>query len=220
MDVEDNATEKDVTPKTNYSGKAKQETSEPLAEREKLAPIVTGGAVKQRKKSLGKKIAETFTGDDAKNVVRFVFLDVAVPAAKNMLSDMVSEGIERFLFGESSGRRSRSVSPTRIGNYTPYNRIVESKPEPRRELSRRAKATHDFGEIIIPNRAEAEAVIERLVDTIEQYGTATVADLLDLLDLNTNFTDNKWGWTEPRGMGIDRARDGFLLVLPQPVPID
>ena len=49
----------------------------------------------------------------------------------------------------------------------------------------------------------------------------TVADLYDLVGLNHNFTDNKYGWTNLRNAQPVRDRDGYyILKLPRAVPID
>ena len=87
-------------------------------------------------------------------------------------------------------------------------------------MSRRAKATHNFDEIILATRHEAEEVIDRLFDLISRYETATVADLYELVGEDRSYTDDKWGWTDIRGAGVQRVRNGYLLNLPRPEPLD
>jgi hypothetical protein len=93
------------------------------------------------------------------------------------------------------------------------------RDEPR-SISRRARATHDFDEIILPTRVEAEEVIDRMFDIVSQYETATVADLYELVGINSNYTDGKWGWSDFRGAGVSRVRNGYLLDLPRPESLD
>ena len=81
-------------------------------------------------------------------------------------------------------------------------------------------AKHDFDEIVLDQRAEAEEVIDRLYDVVSRYESATVADLYDLVGLPSTHTDHKWGWTDLRGAGVSRIRDGYLLDLPDPEPLD
>lgn len=201
------------TPKVNYQGNSHRDKEE-KAPKKDIKPIVESGAI-QRKKPLGRRFSEVFMGDDARNVGNYLFFDVAVPAAKSFIMDMVSQGIERALYGDS---RPRSSSRERSGGYTNYNKI--SKRDDRREISRRARSTHDFREIIIENRGEAEGVLDALSDLIRQYDVATVADLYELVNISGSFTDDKWGWTEMRNASIRRVREGYLLVLPEPVEID
>jgi hypothetical protein len=87
-------------------------------------------------------------------------------------------------------------------------------------MSQRGRAKHDFDEIVLDQRSEAEEVIDRLYDVVNKYEQATVADLYDLVGLSSNHTDHKWGWTDLRGSGVSRIRDGYLLDLPDPEPLD
>jgi hypothetical protein len=187
---------------------------------EKELKKVVSGTVTQRKQPLSKRFKEAFIGDDSGSVWGYVFLDVMIPAAKDMVSDAVSTGVERMLFGEHRSPTSRARR-SGIPGHTPYNRFSTApRPDPREAYSRRARATHDFNEIIIDSRAEAEQVIDNLYHVIETYEVATVADLYELVGIRANFTDDKWGWTDIRGAGVSRVRNGFLLDLPKPEPID
>ena len=87
-------------------------------------------------------------------------------------------------------------------------------------ISRRARASHDFDEVILQSRAEAEEVIDNLYEVVSQYGAASVADLYQLVGITASHQDTKWGWTELRGTGVSKVRHGYLLDLPQPVPLD
>ena len=206
----------------NYPGnsrKAKEEKNE----QKEVKKVIAGEAIR-KKKPLSRRFMETFVGgDDARSVWQYVLGDVLVPAAKDTISDAVSQGIERMLFGESRGRyqaRSRASS-----SYTSYNRYSSSSPfsrreEPRREMSRRARATHDFDEIILELKVEAEDVLDNLYELVQKYDTATVADLYEMVGQTANFTDEHWGWTDLRGAGVTRVKNGYLLDLPRPEPLD
>lgn len=184
--------------------------------------------VVRRKTPLGKRFFNTFIGGDAKSVWGFVALDVMVPAAKDMLADAVSQGVERMIFGEarSTGRRTGRRPNEPYINYNRYSgsggRRLQSPSEGRgrQELSTRARASHDFDEIILATRVEADEVIDRLFDLVNKYETATVADLYDLVGISGSYTDDKWGWVDLRGAGVTRVRNGYLLDLPKPEPLD
>lgn len=186
----------------------------------KLDKVVTG-PVSRRKKSLGKRFAETLFGGDGKGVLHYVLLDVLVPAAKDTIADVVSQGIERALFGEarSSSRRTGSRTPS-SSSYTSYNRYSTSplagRREEPRELSKRARGAHDFDEITLATRVEADQVLSRMDDLMRKYETVSVADLYELLGLDFNYTDEKWGWVNLDDAGIRRVRNGYLLDLPKP----
>ena len=208
--------------KSNYvpnSRKSKETQPEKTTKK-----IITGDVVK-RKKPLGQRIAAAFTGDDARSVGGYVLFDVLLPAAKAMISDAVSQGVERMLFGEARSSSSR--------NYTSYNRMYRSgystgtssnssgsRDDVARRISRQSRATHDFDDIVLSARNEAEEVLDQLVGLVEQYDVATVADLYSFVGIEASFADEKWGWSDLRGSGVTRVRDGYLLNLPRPVVID
>jgi hypothetical protein len=197
------------------SSRKREEQPEP-----KKIERVTTGEVIRKKPSLGKRFMETFVGGDAKGVWSYVAYDVLIPAAKDMVSDAISQGIERMLFGESvrGGSRSRRGAP-QSNTYVAYNRYAPQqaprREEPRR-ISRQGRASHNFDEIILSTRAEAEEVIDRLFDLVERYNQATVSDLYELVGVTGDFTDEKYGWTDLRGAAPTRVRNGYLLDLPRP----
>ena len=204
----------------------KKDSSQPdkVGER-KLEKVVTG-TVKKQKRGFGKKLAETFLEDDTKSVGSYIFHDVLIPAAKAMISDMVGGGLEMLLFGEKRGRNSRRDTGGR-SSFTSYGSYYRSTDRERdrdkdrgREMSRTGRARHDFDEIVLETRGEAEEVLSHLVDLTIDYNQATVADLYDLVGISSNFTDNKYGWTDLRGVAPRRVRDGYLLDLPRAQPLD
>jgi hypothetical protein len=204
------------------SHKAKDAEGE-QPEAKKTEKVVTGDVVR-RKKPFGKRFTETFVGGDAKSVWGYVVFDVLVPAAKDMASDAVSQGIDRMLFGENRPRNRRTGHRpgTNPNGYVSYNRFSQNRPtrEDPRNVSRRARASHDFDEIILATRVEAEEVIDRLFDLVSKYEVATVGDLYDLVGITSNYTDSKWGWEDIRGAGVTKVRNGYLLDLPRPEPIE
>lgn len=79
---------------------------------------------------------------------------------------------------------------------------------------------HDFDEIVLDTRHEAELVLDNLEELIKQYGQATVTDLYDLVNITSSFADEKWGWTDLSHANVSHVRDGYLLNLPKPETLD
>lgn len=75
---------------------------------------------------------------------------------------------------------------------------------------------HDFDEIILESRRKAEEVLSYLMDIIVDYGQVTVSDLYDYIGIQSNFTDEKYGWIDLRGSIPRRVRGGYSLDLPKP----
>lgn len=198
-------------------------TTQPAEGRPEVKAVVAEGRAKERKKSLGRRVIENFTGDDAESVGQHILMDVLIPAAKNAISDAVTQGIERMLFGEV--RRGRSTPAGRPGNYTSYGSINKSpgrafQTDGSREFSRAARSNHDFREIVFDERGEAERVLDELGHILDAFDVVTVGEMYSLVNITSNYTDEKWGWADLRGAKIERLREGYLLNLPRPIPLD
>jgi hypothetical protein len=190
-----------------------------VAERPKLEKIITG-TVLQKKKGLGSKIAETFSGDNLQNVGAFVFFEVAMPRIKDLVSDALTQGVQRAIYGDG-GTQFQPRDTTRRTSYNGFSGgSTPSATAASRQFSQRARETHNFDEIVLATQAEAYQVLDALEKLVMEYGTATVADLYDLVDITGTFQDDKWGWTNLRGSRPIHQRQGYLLSLPQPIELD
>lgn len=204
-----------------FPGNRNKDKERPRAQHkpEKKVERVTQGDVVRRKKPLARRFKDTFFGGDTRGVMEFLAGDVLIPSLKDTIADLVTQGIERLIFDDVRS------SPRRGGRYRdPRGRVrydrYSHRDEPR-NMSRRGRAMHDFDEIILDSRAEAEEVIERLFDLVSQFDQATVADLYELVGISGNYTDDKWGWDDLRGAGVTRLSNGsYLLELPKPIPLD
>ena len=193
----------------------KKELTAPIKEKN-ITPVVSGKVIKKQR-SFEQKLSETFFGDDARSVGDYILHDVLIPAMKSTLSDMVGGGIEMLLFGERKSSSRSRLFRDRDRSYVPYNKLSRRDDlEDRRYISKSARSRHDFDDIILETRGEAEDVLSHLVDLIEDYGVASVGDYYDLLGIESAFTDNKYGWTNVADGYIDRTRDGYCIRLPRP----
>lgn len=203
-------------PNNSHKNKAVVKSEEP-----KKCEKVVSGIVKTKEKSWGKRLKEMIFGDDVSSVTTYIFQDVLLPAAKSTLSDMVSGGIEMLLFGEARGTRPRRQgfgSQTSYGNY--YKSENRDDSRRKREVTTRDRANHNFDDVILETRGEAQEVLNNLADLTQDYGMATVADLYDLVGITQSFTDTKYGWTDLSRATISRVREGYLLNLPKTIVLD
>lgn len=181
--------------------------------------VVTGEVV-VNKKSLGKKVVETFTIEDNRSVVEHLIFDVVVPTTKALIIDLVTQGLEGKFYGSGVGGRTGSYLGRR-GAYTNYSKITK---EPKRQsstpITQRDRADHRFDSVEFESRGEAELTIDKLTEQIENYDVATVSDLYSAIGLTSDFTDENWGWTDLRSASIRRSGGRYLLYLPKPQPLD
>lgn len=197
----------------------------PLAEepvRRTLEPVVDGSKVTLRKKSLGHRILKTFFTSDSSSVFGYLAHDVLIPLAKSMLDDLVTQGIKKALWNDTSSPRP-GVRPTsyRSTGYTSYDRYATSRPtsavgpmSSRRPTPREEEYNTD--DIVLPDLNAAKMVLEQLDATIRQYGAATVADLLNLSGKTADYPDHSFGWMDMHGISYRRVREGYLIVTPEP----
>jgi hypothetical protein len=201
----------------DYQGNRNKDREPKVVVEKHVEKVVTGDVV-QKPKSIGHKFKDIFFGGDFKHAMKFVSAEVLLPALRNLMVDSVTKGAERLVYGESSYRRPRP-------NYDPrpivsYNSPFAPRRDPRmpnipEQGPRSYRPTRrDANDIILTSREEAELVVERLIDIIDKYQVASLADLNDLLGLETSHVDNKWGWTYLNNVEIRQIRNGYLIDLP------
>lgn len=195
------------------SHKLRTEKQEPDP-RPKLEKVISGKVV-TRKPNVFKRFARGFIADDAQTVGDFIMTDVVIPAVKNLLSDIINQGSNRVLYGHS---RPRGRSGLGMGsNISSLRTRYDNVPEARRSnMSTGARARHDFREIVLESRQDALSILQALEAQIAEYGHATVADLYDLIEVTSSFTDRRWGWLDLSNADISQNRDGYRLDLPSP----
>ena len=195
------------------SHRSKEGKTEALTDRKKVEKVVHG-RVRTKPKSGISKITDIFISEDAANVKSYIVMDVLVPAVKKAISDIVRDGIDMILYGESRGRKSSSAS-----GYVSYRDYSRSDDRDRfRDSRSRSSYAHD--DIVLDSRGEAEEVLTRMDELIDTYGNVSVADLYDLVGKSSEYTDNKYGWTDIRNAEPIRVRDGYMLKLPKALPIN
>lgn len=196
------------------SNKYKQEQKE-AAEKRVQKPVVQGGA-KTKKKSDISKIGDVFISEDIKNVKSYVLMDVLVPAIKKAISDIVTNGIDMILYGET-GRSTKRTSTDRFSYSSCYSGDSRS--------SRPAESRNrfEYDDIVFISRSDAARVQEELANVIDRYGFVTVLDYYDMAEITAPHTANKYGWMSKQSIihaDIIRARDGYIIKLPKAMPID
>src|SRR5450756_2723645 len=72
-----------------------------------------------------------------------------------MISEAVSQGVERLMFGDIRPRATQGSRP----GYTNYSR-AQPQSTPQRTMTRQARTTHDFSDIILESRGDAEDVLD------------------------------------------------------------
>lgn len=200
---------------TPNSYKYKEEQKLAATEEKRVQKVVKG-PVKTKKNEV-RKLADIFISEDVSNVKSYIFMDVLVPAIKKAIYDIVTNGIDMFLYG-GTGKNKSSASGTKVS----YRNYYEQKNTSghRGSESTRSRNGFEYDDIIFDNRGEAEAVKQQMQAAIGKYTFVSVADLYDMVDLPAPYTGHKYGWTDVSNVEVTRTRDGYMLKLPRAVPLD
>ncbi len=200
------------------SHKSKEMAQNKDSSEKKVEKVVTGKVTK-RKKSLGKKMAETFLEDDSKSIFEYIVYDILIPAAKSTLSDAITGGINMALFGGENKRNNREPYRDKGRTYVSYSNMYDPNNGRDRTASRN-RNRHEFDDIFLDSKSEACDVLNGLIDLIEEYGQASVEDFYDLVGITAEYTDSRWGWTDLRNAYIERTRNGWIIRFPRTMVID
>lgn len=196
--------DRSMLPANNGTAKKREEK-----DREVLESVVKNGTVSEAKPTIGKRIRNLFISEDIGDVKSWLLYDVTIPFVKDTVLDM----IEMAFFGSTRGRTRRTSSSSRSSSQTNYRASYSPQNERRdREPDRRPYSSKvNYQDIILSDRYDAKNVVETLYERIEKYGSATVADLLELTGHSSTYPDTCYGWESPTQIGIRRVSDGYLI---------
>lgn len=187
--------------------------------REKKNPVVKNKVRRKQKSGLA-KFKDGLINEDIPNLKDYVIFDLAIPYLMNTLGDILNDTIDTvFHKGTRGGSRTR-----RTNTYVSY-RDYGSRNSNRTRVSTPVYAPtrrtgYDFDDIVISTAQEAEDVLQQMVDTIGKYGIVTVNDYYDFVGEVGNPCDANYGWSSLRTADIVRVRDGYIIKLPKPKPIE
>ena len=199
------------------SHKSKAEAKEAATTEEKRVKQVVSGKT-ATKKNDARRLTNLFVSEDAANVKSYVLMDVLVPAIKKAISDIVTDGIDMILYGESrSGRKSRSSGGV---SYRSYYDDRDRRDRDRDRGGRTASGRFDYDDVVFETRGDAEFTLDQMTDILNKYGMVTVADMYEIARLTPPYTASNYGWFNIRTAEVIRSRSGYIIKLPKAMPID
>ena len=208
----------------NNSGMALTRGERPKKEVQESKPEpkkVISGTAKRQKKSLGKKITETFIQGDITEVAEHIFKDILIPSAIETAGEMGHNLVDGMIYGDDAPARRRSRrnrERTSIDGGTGRNRGSRG-----RQTSHNRR-TLNFDDIFLDSREEAVAVLDELQERIAAYDRTTVADLYDAVGWDHDYTESKYGWYDLENARVIRVRGeesyGYSLDLPKAELLD
>lgn len=189
----------------------------PTSKTGKEGPVIKKEDLVSTKKSLGRKIFETFVYTDTEDIKDWIIWDCLIPGLQDFGFDL----LKMIFFHDSYDGRSRSGS--RRGGRTDYrsmsNRGRSSMSRnSRRRDDRDTRDTDDndsvdYRNIILTNRRAAEDLVDEFQDRIDRTGLVSLSEFLDMVGegKSSKYTDTKYGWTRTNQIGIQKVHNGWLI---------
>lgn len=193
------------------SNRFKEQQKEASVEKKKIEKVITG-KVKLKKKTGLQKMAGAMFAEDAEKVKSYIIMDVLLPTIADGITDILKKSIDA-IFGRKS---SRSDSRSSKVSYRSYY----DNPDRGASNARSKSGVYDYDDIIFNSRGEAEEVLDRMDELIDVYGNVSVAEFYDLAGVSSEWTSNKYGWTDIHTAKVVRVSgDGYMIKLPRVIPL-
>ena len=158
-------------------------------------------------------LSAIFAGDFSTTRDKLIY-DVAVPMLRDFIAGGLKNAIDMAFYGKAGNGRG----------YTDYTRPSAAKVSYSSRASAMQTETPRDREIernlSFQSREDAYAIIDKMQELIDLYGQVSVADLCDLTGVDSEFTDNRYGWKDLRNAVVVKRGQKWVLDLPRTRVID
>lgn len=188
--------------------------------RRRLTPVGNSKS-KPIKKPLGRRLIETFIDEDftREGLRNFIIKEIIVPSIQDALMDSVNGalgmmfGIGIVRKGASRGSDQKGDKRIRYGGFFNGGNS-ETAPVSKSATRTESKRRTDSSRLEVQmkdNEADAKRIMAELEELLIDYpeNGVTVCDYYDAFGVSTEPTDNNWGWTDLRGMHLERCPRAF-----------
>lgn len=200
----------------------REKEAEQSPEVPKIEKVISGASTK-RKRGLGRRFIDIFFTEDVGDVKTYLVYDVLIPAIKENVADLINSAVGMLFFGEASRRVAKRPGSPQNGTRINYGGYFNSG-EKREKLPSygRSRIAHNFDDVIFETRGDAELVLDGMLEILNsEYRQVTVADFYDLAGISSQFTDNKYGWTDLRSARVVGSPSrGYSIELPRCITLE
>ena len=191
-----------------------------------VTPITPRGKISRGKPRGGRG---SVMANTLRNIGNSLFDEIMVPAIRSTTSDFVTTFVNSLIFGDN--REDRGRSGGRSGHRS-YNRQYREssygrQANRRRSTSRRDRAPRrvtetyeQFEDVFFQDRQDAQLVLDRMKDLIDDFDVATVLDLYTMVGSYSDVTHQRWGWTNLDRVRVVPSTEGHLIDFPEPRYLD
>ena len=187
---------------------------------ENVSKKVISGEIKNKPDAPGKKsLLSLFVKEDVGSVAEYIVTERFIPG----IIDSFINAIALTLTGEtvrtnySSNRRTTSRREPDRASYSEYYERERGREPARSAVNVRDMNVNDIG---LMSQDDADKVMDYIVEQLDRYNQAKVADVYDAVGITVDYTDRAryWGWRTASGFRKPyQGRDGcWYLDLPRP----
>lgn len=179
------------------------------------------------KKGKIESIAEVFIVEDLQTVGNYIWKEKIVPSIKNTIVDTVHSAICMMLGvskTSSTGNAIKNVTNSTLTRQVQYNTMFTKKDSTTQtaqsvEDQKAKNGVTDIYSYGWETSAEANEVLDMMLDCLERCNRVTVADIVQNLKRVPTTADYNWGWTDLEGAKVKPMNGLYVLQLPQMVAI-
>ena len=171
---------------------------------------LTKGKGTEVKKSRFSKMLEMMIDEDLPSLKKYVVVNVLLPRIGKVLLDIFGLG------------QNTPVPPVDVSGKTDYNKISSQEvrvvgssnmTQPYKdEVSKR----YSFKQLGYGSQREAQDVLDQLRDDIQRYKMATLLHYYEYSDIDTESTENNYGWKNLDNAEVYFDRTSMLWIIKLP----
>lgn len=182
--------------------------------KQKIKAVVSSEKIVSTKSTMTQKVLKSFIQEDIKDLKETIIFDWVIPGIKSAFLNTMSMMFfhqpldPRTYMGSGSKSYYNSQPKTKYGSYYQNGRTQQSKSTYDRRME---DEKIDYRNLVVLDRGSAEKVVDALREEIRETGQASVAQLYELMGLDSNYTDWSWGWVNELDITIQRVYNGFLI---------
>lgn len=187
-----------------------------------------GGLIEYYQEPLGQRIIKALFENDLKTVASSVVNEVMIPKAKDILADMFISGIQKAIYGDEASNTYYSGYSKGPGHKASYDNYY--KDGYRAPVVEEEKIKVRWDRIVFKDRERAVELLNNLRNDIRRYNEGvSVLDMYDYVttideklgaQIESEFPDNNWGWTNLDHVQIEHVSRGWWVKFPKPVRIN
>ena len=163
---------------------------------------------------------------DIQDVTSYIINDVAVPAAKDTIVNMITNGANMLFKGEAnpggySSRSNGAVGNSRVDYGRPYAQSRSVRSDDGRSIS---SFNRGYGgtsqmryiDVVVETRDVAEDILNAIAQDTITYGMVPVRELYEMTGMPWTSADNDYGWSDVSSARIVPTRGGWKIMMPTP----